>query len=228
MIQIITKLLSLILDSIFPKACFGCDSTGSYFCDECIKTTPRQNTQRCIVCQKLSLAGLTHPKCKNTITPDQLITIFNYNQRPIKQLIIAGKYRFVKDIFILFGNILATELNIDRSFTICEIPLSRGRQNWRGFNQTKILAEQLSRLKSIECLELLNRHKHTRVQKDLSKQEREFNLRNAFSINKQAMIPDRVIVIDDVTTSGTTFLEAAKALKRAGAKFVWCIAIAQD
>ncbi len=224
----IQKVFNLILDAIFPKTCFGCAGQGSYFCVVCITTTPRQIKQRCIVCQKPSLLGLTHPKCSNTITPDKLTTIFNYNTFPIKNLIIAGKYQFVREIFIIFAQILCNEIKLENNFIVCDIPLSNKRRRWRGFNQTTIMAQKFAQAKAVGYLSLLVRKKNTRVQKDLSKPHRALNLRNAFQIQPAITLSEQVIIFDDVITTGTTFLEATKVLKKAGVKYVWCIAIAQD
>lgn len=222
---------STLLDLIFPKFCLGCRRLGTYFCKDCRINAPYQLTQRCIVCQKPALAGFTHPKCISKNKPDRLVTLYDYKTRPIAELIVAGKYQFVKEIFILLGTSFAEFLQSSvlpiNNFEVTSIPLSKRRQRWRGFNQAEIIANTISQTYGLPQAQLLTRVKHTKIQKDLNKSQRLRNLKNAFEFNHTS-VPERVILIDDVVTTGTTFLEATVVLKRAGVKQVWCLAIAQD
>lgn len=218
---------SILLDLVFPKTCLGCWKIGSYFCGGCASEVPLQMIQRCIVCQKPALEGFTHPKCAGKHKPDRLFSLYNYQSRPISNLIITGKYHFIPEIYQLLGTrfaefLLNSPISINE-FVVCPIPLSKQRERWRSFNQSNILAEQLS----ITKLNLLARSKNTKTQKELNKLQRLHNLKNAFQfIGDQ--IPEKVILIDDVVTTGATFLEATAMLKQAGVRQVWCFAIAQD
>lgn len=232
MLSVFKFLFNAILEAVFPKVCFSCASSGSYFCNECIYATHKQDFQKCIMCQKPSLQGLTHPKCKTPYSPDRLISIYNYNTLPIKQLIISGKYQFVKDIFVVFGNIISNEIkSIDKinEYIICPLPLHIKRKRWRGFNQSEVLAKTISANLNISLNHSLVRNKATKVQKDLSKIARAKNVFNAFSVEQSENIKNKnIILIDDVTTTGMTLRAASKVLKRSGAKYIWCITIAQD
>ncbi len=73
---------------------------------------------------------------------------------------------------------------------------------------------------------VLKRCRNTQTQTQLNKKQRQENIRNAFSLRKKAYIPERVCIIDDVFTTGATTMEAARILKRAGAKTVSILVIA--
>lgn len=198
---------------------------GSYFCSDCQMQTLRQITQRCICCQKPSLQGFTHPKCFGKYKPDRLVSMYDYRTFPIANLLISGKYQFIPEIYLILGTSF-TEFLLKENltdFTVCVIPLSKKRERWRGFNQSGLLACQLP----IPIQPLLMRSKHTKTQKDLNKLQRSKNLKNAFTFCGDS-VPEKVILIDDVVTTGTTLLEATSVLKHAGIKEVWCLAIAQD
>lgn len=151
-------------------------------------------------------------------------------------MIIAGKYYFIKEVFAILAALVANELILNgikeqlNEFIICAIPLHTQRQRWRGFNQSEIAARILSQALEIPTIPLLVRTRATQTQKNLSAEARKINMSNVFSINKlfANKLPKKVIIVDDVTTTGNTFVDAARALKQHGVKEVWCIAIAKD
>ncbi len=153
-----------------------------------------------------------------------------------KKAIHQLKYRFVTD--------LARELTLLalrkqpqeakrfkkelKGYSITPIPLHWQRKNWRGFNQAanlaKILAEQLDLTFKDN---LLKRARKTEIQANLSREARQLNLNQAFTVSKEAVIKDqKIIVFDDVFTTGTTLREAGKILKKAGASKVLLMALA--
>jgi len=101
---------------------------------------------------------------------------------------------------------------------IVPVPLHPTRQRERGFNQASLLAELLSARISIPCKPLLKRIRYTTTQTALDRSERMENLHNAFRLRKNADVRGlRVLLIDDVLTTGSTLNECARVLKRAGA-----------
>jgi ComF family protein len=101
---------------------------------------------------------------------------------------------------------------------IVPVPLHPARQRERGFNQASLLAQLLSAHTSIPSKPLLKRIRYTTTQTALDRSERMENLHNAFRLRKNAdMRGLRVLLIDDVLTTGSTLSECARVLKRAGA-----------
>ncbi len=105
---------------------------------------------------------------------------------------------------------------------IVPVPLHYTRLLSRRYNQSALLGRELAKLSGLPCDVLsLVRHKKTRPQVELSGSARQMNVRNVFSVKRPQNIKGkRVILIDDVLTTGATLRECAKALKRAGAKSV--------
>lgn len=96
---------------------------------------------------------------------------------------------------------------------IVPVPLHWRRQFLRGYNQSEVIAKQLSRELKIPTEKLIARHKHTKQQAKLDKTERENNLIDAFSVIKGANCKKRsILLVDDVMTTGATLTEAAKVL----------------
>jgi ComF family protein len=101
---------------------------------------------------------------------------------------------------------------------IIPVPLHPTRQRERGFNQASLLAELLSAEVSIPSKLLLERVRYTTTQTALDRAERMENLHNAFRLRKNMDVRGlRVLLIDDVLTTGSTLNECARILKRAGA-----------
>jgi ComF family protein len=117
----------------------------------------------------------------------------------------------------------------DLSFdVIVPVPLHAARQRERGFNQAQLLAELLSARTSIPTKPLLERIRYTTTQTALDRAERIENLHNAFRLRKKADVQAlRVLLVDDVLTTGATLSECARVLKRAGALSVYAAIVAR-
>lgn len=114
---------------------------------------------------------------------------------------------------------------------ILPVPLHARRLWQRRFNQSALLAQALGRAAQIPCLpDGMTRKRHTPPQKGLSRSERHSNVRGAFAISPrhaQAIKGKRVMIVDDVFTSGATLNECARILKRGGAAQVFVLTLAR-
>lgn len=230
-----TDIKTFILDTLFPISCLSCGEEGNFICLDCKGTMKTLEHQRCIVCQKQTPFGLTHPGCQTSHGADGLISFYDYHDEKVAQIIIKGKYSFVYGAYDILGKILAQKIKNDHQhllsmpFTLTPIPLHSSRQRWRGFNQAEILCETLSKEFGLPCTSLLVRCKITKVQKDLKKEQRLKNVSDAFKLKADVNIKGKsIILVDDVTTTGSTLQEAAKVLKRNGAAKVICLTVARD
>lgn len=109
----------------------------------------------------------------------------------------------------------------------CAVPLHWRRFYSRGFNQSRLLAENLCRSTGhAPPRRLLRRIRHTPSQTARSYRMRSANVRNAFSVPRDVTVPKSVLLIDDVITTGATIDECARTLKAAGAEWVGALAFA--
>lgn len=107
------------------------------------------------------------------------------------------------------------------------VPLHWTRLRERGYNQSLLLAKELSKLSGIPCQEYLVRTKVTKHQAELSRQERKNNLQQAFTLQaKTKGTQEKIILVDDIFTTGATVLSCAQVLHQAGAKKVSSITLA--
>lgn len=112
---------------------------------------------------------------------------------------------------------------------ILPVPLHSKRLRWRGFNQSVLLARQLSRAYGIPLHPyILSREKETPPQTQLSEDDRRRNVRGVFSVHGKEVIKGKnLLLVDDVYTSGATVNECSRALKQAGAKEVYVLTLAR-
>lgn len=234
---IYSDLKNVILDTLFPIHCLVCSREGNFICAVCKSQLTRLETQICIVCKKPSPFGITHSGCESPHGVDGLIAVLNYRDENVSNCIIQGKYSFLPGVFKELGELLAYTLaheypqflGDDELWLVCPIPLSDSRKRWRGFNQSEVLCSTVSHHTGLITSELLTRTKNTKTQKDLKREQRISNVSNAFTLKQKSDVKNKnVILVDDVTTTGSTLFEATKVLKRNGAKSVWCLVLARD
>lgn len=118
---------------------------------------------------------------------------------------------------------------IDKSWIVTNIPLSPKKERWRGFNQSKILAENFAQKTGLGFITTLKRKKSQTPQAKLeSKRERLENIKGAFEIGKNIILNDQnIILIDDVYATGATILEAGKILKKNKVKNIFGLVLAR-
>jgi len=222
-------LKNFLLDLFFPKNCFGCQKEGTYLCEDCISLLDILNFHEIFRTENLDdlYFGLSY---KNRSS--------KYEHQLIKLLIKRFKYNpFVKDLSQPLSSLIITHFNScekqppfiqeKTNFIIIPIPLSQKRLKWRGFNQAEEIARNLSTNLQIPLHNnILTKNKETSFQSNLSKEEREKNLLNSFSCNKQ-IINKKILLVDDIYTTGSTMEECSKVLKKAGATRVIGITIAR-
>ncbi|MEX0652414.1 MAG: ComF family protein [Candidatus Paceibacterota bacterium] len=209
----ITLLLKTILDIIFPQAGIERDIA---------------NTSPETLIKKLSLD--THEKVH---------FLFRYKDPLIKQMIWRLKYKkdtHVAHLFaVLLHDTLLEELSDTQLFSgdtetvIVPIPLSKRRARERGYNQMKLVTNELLALGGCAVdVDLLVKKRHTKPQTSLThKSERVHNIKEAFAVtSKKDLKNTRILLLDDVLTTGSTLAEAKKTLLQAGARSVSCIALA--
>lgn len=217
------------LDILFPKRCASCGQFGDYICKDCFSKIAYLEKPVCPICQRQAIGGKTHPVCAGKYTLDGLVVVFRY-RGPIKSAIQKVKYKWAYQLIKPLLNILISSLwrfEVGQERVLTPIPLHPRRQKWRGFNQAELLAKIIARTFGLTFENLLVRKTETQTQVGLTKEARRKNVRGAFILKSGAKVWGRdFLLVDDVYTSGATMKEAARVLKKAGAKSVWAMAIA--
>ncbi len=220
-------LKNFLLDLFFPKLCFGCQKENSYLCQDCQSLLDVNNFHKRYKTKYLN--DLYYPlnykrasqSFKNQLTR-KLIKKFKYKpfvkklSIPLSRLIIAHFQLCEKQIPFLKDK---------NNYLLTFVPLFKKRLKWRGYNQAEEITKQLSKVLKIPYQEILEKKKATTSQSQLSQKERKNNLDNVFSCKRK--ISKKILLIDDVYTTGATINECAKELKNKGAKKVIGITLAR-
>lgn len=154
---------------------------------------------------------------------------FGFYEDALRELIQLFKYGRVQTLASPLGRLLALALPSDQSFDmIVPMPL-HWRKRWqRGFNQSELLAREISRRTSLPVKRALRRVRNTSAQAGLTNAKRRLNVSGAFRARKLAAVNDqRILLVDDVMTTGATAAAAARALKLAGARHVTLLSLAR-
>ncbi|MCD6086177.1 ComF family protein [bacterium] len=244
----LAKDLSILTKEIlFPEKCLGCGTIYKkrylpYLCQNCFNQIKIHSFPFCPICQR-KLPFYFHRRTKKIYLPScyhqgenqisWLGAATDYNNPLIQKLLKAYKYQFIKEISLTLSAILAkylieSELEkiIKKEWLIIPIPLYPRRERWRGFNQSELIASLLAEKFNLSLKkDILFRKKPTKEQAGLTLKEREENIKDAFEVKKEVK-NKKIILLDDVYTSGLTVKEAARALKKAGAKKIACLTVA--
>jgi ComF family protein len=198
--------------------------SAEYFCVSC--RTPFRNhfpldfEGRCALC-RTGLRGFDAAYC------------YGAYEGALRDLIHLYKYGRIKTLARPLGNLLAAALPLDERFDlVVPAPLHWIRQWRRGFNQSDLLAREIARRTGIPLARLLTRVRHTPSQAGLSNTARRQNVTGAFRCRRATrgaglVAGKRILLIDDVMTTGSTGTACALALKRAGAQRVALLTIAR-
>jgi competence protein ComFC len=217
------------LDLIFPPACGGCGKIGSHWCTTCQKLVKVLNGTLCDVCGlPLDKAGICET-CRTDRPHFRALRAWAVFENPVQKALHKLKYR--RDISM--GDSLASQMV---SFVqelkwpiemIVPIPLGKKRRRERGYNQVGMIAMPLAMALNVNYApKELMRRKETRTQVGLTKAERKLNVDDAFQ-GGTGVKEKIVLVMDDVSTTGSTLSSSAKALYVAGAKDVYALTVAR-
>lgn len=236
-----------ILDLFFPRFCIGCDSyieefqdQTAYICEKCSEKIRVPEIQKCAFCDNATQNGATCLFCKREKYLDQLIVATDFSLPVIKNSIHKFKYESIKLLAQDLGMYLDLAFNkhykkerSPQNTLIVPIPLHWTRKNWRGYNQAELLIEntKLGSLFEINT-KLLKRNFQFEHQAELqSRQRRQQNTENIFFVkgNENKIFENKnIILIDDVSTTGSTLNSASKILKQKGAKYVCALVLARN
>jgi ComF family protein len=154
---------------------------------------------------------------------------FGAYEDTLRELIHLFKYSRIRTLAAPLGRLIASAIPTDQSFdVVVPVPLHWRRRIERGFNQSELLARAVARRYGAPVVNVLRRKRSTAAQAGLSNAKRRANVSGAFvAARPHAVANRRVLLIDDVMTTGATAAACASALHRAGARYVALLTLAR-
>lgn len=218
-----------MLDLMFPPVCGGCGKEGSGWCGDCQNKVQVLNGNLCEVCGLPQDGSSVCNSCIADRPHYRALRAWAVFDNPVRKALHSLKYHRN----ISMGLSLAEHMSgfvKDLNWTIdmvIPIPLGRQRMKERGYNQVAMIAKPLALSLEIQYTpDQLWRSKETRTQVGLSSVERKENVRSAFAAGK-GVAGKSVLVMDDVSTTGSTLSSSAEALFASGAKDVFALTVAR-
>lgn len=213
-------MLNNILELIYPNVCGICGK----ICKESL-------CKRCAIEIEKYEINLVNKNKKMYF--NESMHIFKYNEM-IRQRLIEYKFQDKSYMYKTFAKIILKNKKVcgflEKYDIIIPVPIHKKRRLKRGYNQTELIAKEICKNISLELkTDVLIKQKNIKAQSELNKNERKQNIKNAFEIkNINEIIDKKILLFDDIYTTGSTVNECSKILKKVGAKQIGVVTIAKD
>jgi len=237
-LDLLQRFGSYLLDLVFPPRCVNCLRSGQWFCDFCAQNVrPAQSWQ---VCQRCGIElpgdeeGLGAP-CSGCQDALGCVGVAALHEGPIQPAIHALKYDGRLELAPILARYLKALLAaapwpavLRMLDGIVPVPLHKDRLLERGYNQAALLATDLAIETCTPVLDsAIERYRATKSQVGLTALERAENVEGKFRASPKVVTGSRLLLVDDVFTTGATMRECAVALREAGAVAVYGVALAR-
>lgn len=247
-LQLLGTIGEVAAETLWPTRCALCERPGTVLCGRCMHGLPYLDWWRacprcgaafgavqCTSCDAVSLARLGRTElpydgCAAATVFDDATT-----GRIVRIYKDKGERRLADDMAICMARCLPPTWDFD---TIAYIPATLSAYRYRGFDHAQLLAERFANLLETDArlsgqcsvplsvIEAFARPQ-SRDQRKLSRIERMRNISGRFIANSEACVGKRILVIDDVSTTGSTLLDSADALRAVGVSCVYCMTFAR-
>jgi ComF family protein len=220
------KALGSLVDSAFPTRCAGCGCRGNWVCSDCDDAFPEYQPPWCHRCGTPDEAA--DCLCSALAAEIHQFRAYGPHEGWLRHAVHALKYGEETDRARQLGRLLTPLIeSLDPWDWVVPVPLHSGRQRERGFNQAELLTHFAVDDKTKIVPALVRRIRATPHQVGLNAHARRLNLQGAFAVlDPNLTVGRRIVLVDDVMTTGSTLEQCALALLDAGALSVSAVALA--
>lgn len=221
--NIVERLISLLA----PHRCIGCGEAGQVLCPSCRFSSLTSPPSRCYRCYGVSRQSEVCPKCRRSVALSHVWAASDYHDQA-KELIRRFKFDRAKAAAGPVAAAIEASLpDLPPETLVSHIPTANSRIRVRGYDQAELIAKILAKDRGWQHQTLLLRRGSTR-QVGVGRVDRFSQIESALlPLKPQKINKARILLVDDVTTTGATLEAAAKILKKAGAKSVDAVVFAQ-
>lgn len=222
--------IGALMDLLFPPRCVVCGRVDIWLCPQCVGRLPRVSGAICLRCGVPVTRGNLCRHCRETPLRLEGIRSVLLFEGPVRAAIHRLKYRHARGLAEPLGGLLAERWLADPlpADLVVPVPLHPARLLQRGYNQAALLAHAFGRQVGLPVDEdALRRIRHTASQMRLEAAQRQHNVRGAFSCPDGRVEGRRILLVDDVCTTGATLEACADALHESGATSVWGLTLAR-
>ena len=228
----LARLKEAAVDLLFPQWCLGCGREGAYICPSCRQRLPRLTESLCPTCGQSQSGGQLCSACaRRKQRIDGIRAPFRFGGL-MRQAIHHLKYRNLRALARPLAGLLHDYISANPvpGEVLVPVPIHPRRMRQRGYNQCQLLAAELSKMSGLPLnADSLIKRRPTDPQAETdSLASRWANVAGAYNCPVAAFNGRKVLLVDDVATSGATLNACAEALKTAGAGSVWALVLARE
>lgn len=216
----IERLISLFA----PHNCLSCGREGSLLCYDCQRQLP-STPSRCYLCRQPSIDYLTCTNCAKLSSIRAVYPVTEYTGLS-QQLLMQFKLGGAQDSARIIAQLAVDLFSFSPTSVIVPLPTASSRIRQRGFDQASLIARQLARQTKLVRADLILRYGQ-QSQHGVGRRQRLEQLQGAYKLKRTSYLPERVLLVDDVLTTGATAEAAAQLLRANGVKTVSLLVFAQ-
>ncbi|MBI2484195.1 ComF family protein [Candidatus Uhrbacteria bacterium] len=208
--RVFNTISAALLDIFFPRFCLGCNMYGVWVCDACRQKLPRYMPR--------PLYFVNYTAHLSAIR-----AAYSYDHWLTRSIVHTCKYQGIRDLAAIMASALAHELSYiptyDQECLLIPVPLHESKLRERGFNQAELIATRLAGMIGAQInTNAVARVRSTRTQVTLNRKQRKENVRQAFAcVDPLSVAGRKIILIDDISTTGSTLSELAGIVRSSGA-----------
>jgi ComF family protein len=222
--KVIDALTRITADLLFPPQCALCGAGGTLLCDECADALPRAEGIRCDICWMPVRAG----RCSHCVAEPPRFTSLRaafIMEDGARRLAHELKYEGMTALAEPMAELMVRQVDLDNADIVVAVPLYRSRERARGYNQAAALARHLAAPIEVRFdARALRRVRNTEpLAKTMHREQRRTIVNGAFAARRERVEGRRILLIDDVVTTGATLDACAAALLDADATEVRCL-----
>ena len=216
--------LDKLISYLAPVTCAACGREGLALCPSCKISAGDSLPERCAGCRKLSKGSKTCKSCKSWLKVSA-VHVSNDYEGVYERLVESLKFNFQREVASTVAELLPKLGDEYEDWTVVALPTAPARVRTRGFDHAKLIAKEYASINSLVHKDLLGRKSNVR-QVGASRAKRLQQMEEEFYA-KTDCTSLRIILIDDLVTTGASVSSAAKTLRAAGAKRVEAVVFAQ-
>lgn len=212
-------LMRPLVELLTPSRCLGCGKSGRVACGECISARIIRKTPSCPGCNTLTREGRVCGRCRHGWSCSGVSVAARYDQL-VRELVLGLKHQGDRELARVLAGLMVPSLPQAQFDLVTSVPSPPGRRRVRGHSPSQMIAREVALSLGLPYQELAIRLGNSR-QVGQGRSERFRQVEGAFLPLPKAGSVSRVLIVDDVLTTGATLNELARTLKGAGVKRVW-------
>ncbi len=239
MIETVKHYGAKVLDVIYPRVCPVCRDVvtpkGEMICPDCRERLQYVKEPMCMRCGK-PIASEQEEYCadcrRRTYQYERGFAVFVYDdvmQRAVADYKYYNRKEFAEFFAAEMATVFRKRLKHLGAEGLVPVPVHAARKRYRGYNQAEVLCRELSKRIGLPVLDILVRNRKTAPQKELDASERLHNLESAIVLNTETLqdrkLPKRVLLVDDIYTTGSTAQACTGVLTRGGVNKVYVFSL---